>query len=119
MRNKISVGAFDLDCLNLPTVLRLAKEGERILLLGDDEPTTYKPTEIAYFDEEGVGGYNMDFNYRDARRTAVQLSTTNILVNVDGINGITPFDVEKTLKETCDKILKYCGGELMEFGVCQ
>jgi DNA/RNA-binding domain of Phe-tRNA-synthetase-like protein len=115
MRNKVSVGAFDLDKIKFPTVLRLANAGEKILLLGDSEPTEYTDKEIAYFDEEG--GYNMDFNYRDAQRTAVQLDTQNLLVNVDGVFDITPEQVEKTLKEACDLIIKYCGGEVAEFGV--
>ena len=115
MKNRISVGAFDLDAIKLPTVLRLAHKGEQILLLGDEQPTDYTDREIAYFD--GNGGYNMDFNYRDAQRTAVQLETKNILVNVDGIYDITPQEVERVLRETCDIITQYCGGEVVEFGV--
>lgn len=115
MRNRVSVGAFDLDRLKLPTVLRFAKDGEQILLLGDEQPTNYSSKEIAYFDQEG--GYNMDFNYRDAQRTAVQLETKNLIVNVDGIYEITPVGVEKVLRQTVDVIIKYCGGKLEEFGV--
>ena len=95
--------------------MRLAHQGEQILLLGDEQPTNYTEHEIAYFD--GSGGYNMDFNYRDAQRTAVQLTTKNIIVNVDGIYDITPQEVERVLRETCDNIIKYCGGEVVEFGV--
>ncbi len=115
MKNKISIGAFDLDNVKFPTVLRFAKSGENILLLGDSEPTEYTEKEIAYFDSEG--GYNMDFNYRDAQRTAVQLDTQNLLINVDGVFGITPSQVEKTLKEACEAIIKYCGGTIEEFGI--
>ncbi len=115
MKNRISIGAFDLDKLHLPTVLRTTKTEESILLLGDEEPTYYSDKEIAYFDQDG--GYNMDFNYRDAQRTAVQLETKNIIVNVDGIFDITPQQVEEVLKESVDIIIKYCGGTLEEFGV--
>ncbi len=115
MRNRISVGAFDLDNIHFPTVLRFPKEGEEILLLGDTEPTKYKETELAYFDQNG--GYNIDFNYRDAQRTAIQLDTKNLYINVDGVYDIAPEQVEKTLKEACDAIIKYCGGKLELFGV--
>lgn len=115
MKNRVSSGAFDLDKIKFPTVIRLAKEAEEILLLGDDQPTKYKPTEIAYFDQ--VGGYNIDFNYRDAQRTAVTNKTKNILINIDGVYDITREKVEKTLKETIDMILKYCGGEVEAAGV--
>jgi lysyl-tRNA synthetase class 1 len=115
MKNRISVGAFDLDKVGLPTILRFARNDEEILLLGEENPIKYTEKEIAYFDKGG--GYNMDFNYRDAQRTAVDDSTKNLFVNVDGVNEITPKDVGKTLKEAVEKIMKYCGGEIEVFGV--
>jgi lysyl-tRNA synthetase class 1 len=115
MKYRVSVGAFDLDTVSFPTELRFAKDGDEILLLGDNEPTKYKPSELAYFDQKG--GYNIDFNYRDAQRTAVQLGTKNILLNVDGVYDIAPEEVEKVLRESVDTIIKYCGGTLETFGI--
>lgn len=110
MKNMVSSGAFDLDKIEFPTVLRFPKEGEKILLLGDKEPTEYKSTELAYFDQNG--GYNIDFNYRDSQQTAVTENTKNILINIDGIYDITRKMVEKTLKETLEIITKYCRGKV-------
>lgn len=115
MKHRVSIGAFDLDKIVFPTELRLAKEGEEILLLGDIEPTKYKNGEVAYFDKKG--GYNLDFNYRDAQRTAVAENTKNLLINVDGIYDITPDKVEDVLNEAVDMVIKYCGGKLEIFGV--
>lgn len=115
MKHRVSIGAFDLDKIEFPTVLRFAKNGEEILLLGDDQPTKYKEGEIAYFDK--IGGYNIDFNYRDAQRTAVQLTTKNLYINVDGVYDITPSQVERSLQEACDMILRYCGGKVEIFGI--
>ena len=115
MKHRVSIGAFDLDTIKFPTALRFAREREEILLLGDKESTKYKNGEIAYFDKKG--GYNIDFNYRDAQRTAVQLTTKNLYINVDGVYDITPQQVEKSLQEACDKIIKYCGGKLDLFGI--
>lgn len=115
MNQRVSVGAFDLDAIEFPTVLRFPSPGEDILLLGDAEPTMYKATELAYFDKKG--GYNIDFNYRDAQRTAVQSTTKNLYINVDGVYAISPQDVEETLKEACNKIIKYCGGTIKTFGI--
>ena len=117
MKNRVSVGAFDLDKMKFPTELRFPKEGEEILLLGDTEPTKYKTTELAYFDQEG--GYNIDFNYRDAQRTAVTTETKNLYINVDGIYDITKEKIEQSLKETIDLILHYCGGKLKMAGIVQ
>lgn len=115
MKHRVSVGAFDLDTLKMPTVLRFPKEGEEILLLGDSVPTKYTEKELAYFDQNG--GFNIDFNYRDAQKTAVQLNTKNLYINVDGIHDVTPEKVEAVLQETCDMIVKYCGGTIEVFGV--
>ncbi len=115
MKHRVSIGAFDLDKIEFPTILRFAKNGEETLLLGDNEPTKYKDGEIAYFDKKG--GYNIDFNYRDAQRTAVDLNTKNLYINVDGVFDITPQQVARSLKEACDKIIKYCGGKLDMYGI--
>ena len=115
MKNLVSVGAFDFDAVKFPTVLRFAKKGDTILLLGDREPTMYSAKELAYYDREG--GYNIDFNYRDAQRTMVTEKTKNIWINVDAVYDISASQVEKTLKESVDIIIKYCGGTLDVFGI--
>ncbi|PIY72199.1 lysine--tRNA ligase [Candidatus Roizmanbacteria bacterium CG_4_10_14_0_8_um_filter_33_9] len=115
MKYKVSVGAFDLNKIQFPTALKFPKNTDQILLLGDTEPTTYKSTELAYFDKKG--GYNIDFNYRDAQRTMVTESTTNLLINVDGIYKINRGMVEQSLQETVDIIIKYCGGTVDKIGI--
>jgi lysyl-tRNA synthetase class 1 len=112
MKRRVSVGAFDADMVKFPTVLRFAGAGDEILLLGDKEPTKYTAKEIAYYD--ALGGYNMDFNYRDAQRTKVTEGTKNIWINVDGVYDITPEQVELSLHESVQIITKYCGG-IVEF----
>ncbi len=115
LRNRVSVGAFDIDKMSLPTELRFAADGESIRLIGDREETKYKTSELAYFDR--LGGYNIDFNYRDSERTAVTEVTKNILINVDGIYEISREQVERTLDESIAEIMKYCGGKVEMSGV--
>lgn len=115
MKYRVSVGTFDLDQMELPTVLRHAKLGEEIHLLGDEKPTPYTEKELAYFDQKG--GFNIDFNYRDAIRTVVTLDTKNIILNLDGIYDATPEKVQRSLDETISIIQKYCGGTLEVKGV--
>ncbi len=112
MKNRVSSGAFDLDSISFPTVLRFAKNGESILLLGDHEPTRFTDKELAYFDRQGA--YNIDLNYRDSQKTAVTENTQNLFINIDGIYKITKEQVVKTLDETVAEITKYCGGKVEE-----
>ena len=115
MKRRISAGAFDLDKMKFPTILRFAKKGEKILLLGNKEPTEYKEGEVAYFDQ--VGGFNIDFNHLDAQRTAITEDTKNLWINVEGVYDITREQVERSLKEVIETIIKYCGGKLEIAGI--
>jgi lysyl-tRNA synthetase class 1 len=112
MKHRVSVGAFDASRVSFPTILRYAHGGDTILLLGDTEPTVYTEQEIAYYDQHG--GYNIDFNFRDAQRTMVTETTKDIWINVDGIFDITPTQVQLSLHESVSKIVEYCGG-IVEF----
>lgn len=116
MRMKISSGAFDASQLKFPIVVDIAKGGEKEFFIGDkDEPTTIKEGEVCYFDQ--VGPYNMDYNYRDALRTSVTTSTTDLWINIDGIYDISPEEVLKALDANIAIIQKYCGGEVVEKGI--
>ncbi len=115
MRNRVSAGAFDLNKIKFPTVLRLTKRGEKILLLGDSKPTKYKKGEVAYFDQ--ISGYNIDFNYLDSERTKITEKTKNLLINVEGVYEISREQVEQSLKEVIEIITKYCGGKVKLAGV--
>ena len=115
MKHRISVGAFDFANVQFPTVLRYAGEGDEILLLGDKEPTKYAAKELAYYDK--AGGYNIDFNFRDAQRTRVTEDTKDVWINVDGVFDITPAQVARSLHESVALIIKYCGGTVEFEGV--
>lgn len=117
IKNRVSVGAFDLDNISQPVVLKIAQGGEKILLLGNDEETALKAGEVSYFDKKGP--YNLDYNYRDAQRTAVQNATKNILINIDGIYDISRQQVEQTLQDTIDLITEYCGGTVELAGILE
>lgn len=115
MKHRVSAGAFNLDEIRFPTLLRFARRGEKIHMIGEKKPTFYEEGEIAYFDK--IGGYNIDFNYRDAVRTAVDENTRNLWINCEGVFDINQEQVERTLHETIDIILKYCGGKLEMAGI--
>lgn len=115
LKNRVSVGAFDLKNVQFPTTLQFAQGGEQILLLGDSEPTTLKAGELCYFDQSSA--YNLDFNYRDAQRTMVTEQTTDLLINVDGVYDISREQVEQTLQDAIAFITKYCGGTVEITGV--
>ena len=115
LKNKVSVGAFNLKNVQFPTTLQFAQGGEQILLLGDTESTTLKSGELCYFDQ--AGAYNLDFNYRDSQRTMVTEDTTDLLLNVDGVYDISREQVEQTLQDSINLITQYCGGTVEISGI--
>jgi len=117
LRNKVSVGVFDLDKIKAPTKLRFGKSDDAILLLGNEETTPIGEKELTYVD--ATGPYNLDYNYRDTKRTAVSENTKNLLINVDGIFDIDRKLVEKTLQEVVEIIKEYCGGEIELIGIVE
>ena len=115
MKYRVSAGAFDMDQMKFPVKLNIAKGGEKALYIGDKEETMIKKGEVCYFDQ--IGPYNLDYNYRDAIRTSVTEKTRNIIINTEGVYNISRHQVEKSLKETIDNIIKYCGGKLITAGI--
>jgi DNA/RNA-binding domain of Phe-tRNA-synthetase-like protein len=115
MKNRVSLGAFNLDEIELPFTLEVSEGGEEINLLGKDGTTKIKKGEIFYADQ--IGPYNLDYNYRDAERTKITEKTKNILVNVDGIYEITSEKVTDVLDQAIEMITKYCGGKVVKKGV--
>ena len=108
LKHKISIGVFDLDKLEFPTTLTLAKGEEKIHLLGETEETLIKKGEMIYTDQ--TGPFNLDLNYRDSVRTAVTEETKNLYINVDGGEGITEEKVQMVLNEVTELIVSVCGG---------
>ncbi|MFC1780336.1 lysine--tRNA ligase [Patescibacteria group bacterium] len=111
---QVSAGAFDLKKIKMPIVIREAKEGEKIKIIGG-ESKKLKKGEVCYFDKEGA--FNIDFNWRDSERTKVTEKTKEIMINVDGVGKITKEQVADALKLTVDLIKKYCGGKVEMMGV--
>ncbi|MBP9690650.1 lysine--tRNA ligase [Candidatus Woesebacteria bacterium] len=117
VKNRVSVGAFDLTKFAFPTVLDISKGTESIHLLGNEEAKSIEAGEVFYADQNGP--YNLDFNYRDAIRTAATPESTDLLINVDGIGPITRAQVEHTLQEAVDLITRFCGGTVTTIGIVE
>ncbi len=117
MKYRVSVGTFDLKNLDFPVELCVAKGGEKILLLGNDEETEIKAGEVYYQDQ--TGPYNLDYNYRDSQRVSVNEDTEDIMINVDGVYDVGRPHVERALKETLEIIKKYCGGVIEVAGIIE
>ena len=111
LTTNLGMGALDLDHLKLPVVLRLAKDGEKILLLGGEETKTTKSGELIYSDQEKV--VTLDLNYRDCDQTKITEVTKRALIFVDGCEGISPDEISQSLDLMIELITKFCGGTVV------
>lgn len=111
LESKIALGAFDSEKLSLPVTLRLAKEGEEIVLLGESEPTKIKEGEMIYSDQDRI--MTLDLNYRDCDFTKITTETKNVILFADGCPGISSDEVMVGLEKGIAYITRFCGGELI------
>ena len=115
LQTKIGLGAFDLDRITLPVILRFAKKGESVILLSEKTPTLIKEGTLVYSDQERI--ITLDLNYRDCDYTKITLDSKNIILFADGAPGITRKEVEKGLDKGIELVTKFCGGEAEFKGV--
>lgn len=106
----IGLGGFDYDNINEPVTLRFSSDGERMHLLGDDEPTTTREGQLVYSDAKKP--LSLDLNYRDIDETKITAETKNIILFSDGGPGIEGKTVVDALEKGAKYIQEYCGGEI-------
>lgn len=107
--SKIALGAFDSQTLSLPVVLRLAKDGEEVNLLGEEETTKVKEGEMVYSDQSRI--MTLDLNYRDCDYTKITTGTKNVVLFADGTPEISSEEVMEGLEKGIEYITKFCGGK--------
>ena len=104
----ISLGGFDSAMLTLPAELRYSREGESVLLLGDEDETALRSKQLIYADT--TQPLTVDLNYRDNNATKITLETQQITLFADGAPGIPEEQVIETLQKGAAYIQQFCGG---------
>ncbi len=112
LETKISLGAFDYQKISFPVLLRLAKENEGIILLGENKQTKIEIGEMVYADQSRI--MTLDVNYRDCDCTKVTTETKNIVLFADGCSGISTDEVMDGLDKGIELITRFCGGKLIK-----
>lgn len=111
VKENLPMAAYDLGKVVWPIVLREAKEGEIITLIGGKVKKT-KKGEMVYADKEKI--VCLDFNYRDCDETKITEKTRDVIVFVDGCEEIKDQDVLDSLDRTCGLIIRFNGGKVIE-----
>ncbi len=90
----VPLGAYDLDMLKLPLILRYAKKGEVFEPIGG-EKTDLKGNEIILVDDSGLVIHL--YPHRDSYITKVTPNTKNLLVVACGVPNVSSKLIDKSL----------------------
>ncbi len=106
----VPIGLYDLDKIEPPISLRLAKAGEeftpiggRTRTLGGGEPVLADSLGILHL-----------FPHRDCRRTMIRPDTRRVLVVACGVPGVDPDRVLAAARRAAALLSKYAGGRTVE-----
>ena len=111
LRWVVPVGGEDLETIRGDVVLAVAGENEAaVQLLGEPEMRAPKPGEVIYKDD--VGAICRRWNWKEADRTKLTLTTCNAVLVLEGLPPVTQAQVAEAAEELARLIRAHCGGEV-------
>ncbi len=108
MKTNVALAAFDATTIAGNLEMRMAKPGEQFMGIGMQNPLTLSGKEPVITDEAKIVAV---YPYRDSDETKVTLDTSDTIILVCGVPGITPTMIEKTAALATEYITKFCGGK--------
>lgn len=108
LRTKCSLGAHDLDCLEVPVELRLFRGDESFQPLGSGEDSQVTPGEFGYVDAANRVICRLDS--LQAEFSKVTQNTKNVLLIVESTTVHEPEHLESVFHETMATVQKFCDG---------
>ena len=110
----LSFGAFDLDKLQLPLIVRLAHEEEEFLGIGMKELEQLSGKEPVISDTEGI---ICVYPYRDSVRTKITKNTKNVLLIAGGVPGISESSLINGIQKASNYVTQVSGGKTEEMKI--
>jgi DNA/RNA-binding domain of Phe-tRNA-synthetase-like protein len=106
LNSGLSIGAHDLELIQLPVDLAISQGGELFQGLGSSAPSPLPAGEYAYFDGHGRVLCRMD--YRQAEFSTVGAASSNLLLIVQGHASTTPDYLQQVAEALKDDLLHCC-----------
>jgi len=108
MNTEVALAAFDAQRLVGELLMRGAERGERFLGIGMDKPVELTGVEVVVSDAEKLIAI---YPYRDSDDTKVTTATTEVLLMVCGVPGISDETLERAGTVAVEYITKFCARE--------
>ena len=116
VRHLIPMGGFDLDRVAGDIRLRFSAGGEEFTPLGSDKTELTYLGEVVYVDDERI--LTRRWNYRDCDETKITTGTSNVVLFVDGPEGVPRSAVEDALLDLERLLRDICGGDIRSGVAC-
>ena len=110
VKTGLTISIWNMDKLEGKITYKMSEGNEKYWPFMGDEVELEKD-ELATFNEEKVLGL---VRYRDSKYAPVTLETKNILIHIQGVNGITKESVQNAMDELQTLIIENIGGNLQE-----
>ncbi len=109
METGVAMATFDENKLKGNLKMREAETGEVFIGIGMNKPVTLRGGEIVVSDKAKIVAI---YPYRDADNSKVTSSTTNALLMVCGVPGITSQKLVESMETALRYIQMFCGGTI-------
>ena len=109
----LTIGAHDLDKLKGDLAFVVLKEDKEFVPMGAKEKAIAKKGEYAIVDSLGNVLCRMDIRQDDESK--ITKNTQNAVLEIQGNSKTSEKMLEEKLKETCELIVKHCGGNYKIF----
>lgn len=106
----LPVGGENLVAVRGDIVLTRAEGDEPFIPLGITETEYPEKGEVIYKDTEGT--LCRRFNWREGDRTKIEETTTNAILEIEGLPPTTKEKIKKATEKLADLIKKHCGGQV-------
>lgn len=106
----LTMSMWDRDQLVGPIVYKLSGGGEKYWPFMGEE-VNLLTGELAAFDKEKVLCL---VRYRDSKYAPVTLESANIVLHIQGVNGITEADIQPALNQMQELLISQVGGQIID-----
>lgn len=111
LRYLLPAGGEDLDWIQGDVLLTRAREDEPpVRLLGEPEERAPRFGEVIYRDD--LGAICRRWNWKEADRTKLTLSTRNAVLVIEGLPPVTQGMVAEAAEELARLVRDHCGGQV-------
>ena len=108
IRSLCSLGAHDLDRIDLPVSLQILTGSEPFTPLGTDRPTSIQAGEFGYVDARGRVLCRLDVMQADFSK--VTAATKNVILIVEGSTAHKEEQLRHTVEDAITVVKEYCSG---------